>query len=171
MKLALHNYWRSSASHRVRIGLGLKELAYEYVVINILKREHQADTYRDRNPMAQVPTLEITEDDGAVHTIAQSLPILEYLEERFPEPPLFPRDPARRGGHVSLAHPDAWPICRALIERARVVPGFRGPDSIRLGLPPLYTRFTDVYDALERLRSLVERGEHKLVHASRLRVT
>jgi len=82
-----------------------------------------------------------------------------------------PRDPARRGGHVSLAHPEAWPICRALIERARVVPDFRGPDSIRLGLPPLYTRFTDVHDALERLRALVERGEHKLVHASRLRVT
>jgi kynureninase len=82
-----------------------------------------------------------------------------------------PRDPARRGGHVSIAHPEAWPICRALIERARVVPDFRGPDSIRLGLPPLYTRFTDVYDALERLRNLVERGEHKLVHASRLRVT
>jgi len=72
---------------------------------------------------------------------------------------------------VSLAHPEAWQICRALIERARVVPDFRGPDSIRLGLPPLYTRFTDVHDALERLRSLVERGEHKLVHTSRLRVT
>ena len=82
-----------------------------------------------------------------------------------------PRDAARRGGHVSLAHPEAWQICRALIERARVVPDFRGPDSIRLGLPPLYTRFTDVHDALERLRSLVERGEHKLVHTSRLRVT
>jgi kynureninase len=82
-----------------------------------------------------------------------------------------PRDPARRGGHVSLAHAEAWPICRALIERARVVPDFRGPDSIRLGLPPLYTRFTDVFDALERLRNLVERSEHKLVHASRLRVT
>jgi kynureninase len=82
-----------------------------------------------------------------------------------------PRDRTRRGGHVSLAHPEAWPICRALIERARVIPDFRGPDSIRLGLPPLYTRFTDVYDALERLRNLVERGEHKLVHASRLRVT
>jgi kynureninase len=82
-----------------------------------------------------------------------------------------PRDPARRGGHVCVAHPEAWPICRALIERARVVPDFRGPDSIRLGLPPLYTRFTDVYDALERLHGLVERGEHRLVHASRLRVT
>src|ERR687893_147017 len=58
-----------------------------------------------------------------------------------------PRDPTLRGGHVSLAHPDAWPITRALIERARVIPDFRGPDSIRLGLPPLYTRFTDVHDA------------------------
>jgi kynureninase len=82
-----------------------------------------------------------------------------------------PRDPARRGGHVSLAHPEAWPVCRALIERARVIPDFRGPDSIRLGLPPLYTRFTDVYDALERLRGLVERGEHRLVQPSGLRVT
>jgi kynureninase len=82
-----------------------------------------------------------------------------------------PRDPTRRGGHVSIAHPEAWPICRALIERARVVPDFRGPDSIRLGLPPLYTRFADVYDALDRLRTLVERGEHRLVHTSRLRVT
>ncbi len=82
-----------------------------------------------------------------------------------------PRDAARRGGHVSLAHAEAWPICRALIERARVIPDFRGPDTIRLGLPPLYTRFTDVHDALERLRALVERGEHRLVQSSRLRVT
>ena len=82
-----------------------------------------------------------------------------------------PRRADRRGGHVSIAHAEAWPICRALIERARVIPDFRGPDSIRLGLPPLYTRFTDVYDALDRLRGLVERGEHRLVEASRLRVT
>jgi kynureninase len=81
-----------------------------------------------------------------------------------------PRDATRRGGHVSLAHAEAWPICRALIERARVIPDFRGPDSIRLGLPPLYTRFTDVYDALERLRVLVERGEHRVIQTSRLRV-
>ena len=82
-----------------------------------------------------------------------------------------PRDPARRGAHLSLAHPEAWPICRALIERARVIPDFRGPDSIRLGVPPLYTRFVDVHDALERLRGLVERGEHHEVKAGKLRVT
>ncbi|MGH2745170.1 MAG: kynureninase [Thermoleophilaceae bacterium] len=82
-----------------------------------------------------------------------------------------PRDPARRGAHVCLAHPEAWPICRALIERAHVVPDFRGPDSIRLGVPPLYTRFTDVYDALERLSALIERGEHREVETGNLRVT
>jgi kynureninase len=82
-----------------------------------------------------------------------------------------PRDPARRGAHVSLAHDEAWPICRALIERARVIPDFRGPDSIRLGVPPLYTRFVDVYDALERLAGLVERGDHRDVDSGPLRVT
>jgi kynureninase len=82
-----------------------------------------------------------------------------------------PRDPARRGSHVSLRHADAWPICRALIERANVVPDFRGPDSIRLGVAPLYTRFVDVWDALDRLRGVVERGEQKLVDVTRARVT
>lgn len=92
MKLVLHNYWRSSASHRVRIGLGLKQLQYEYVFVNIVKHENFGEAYRARNPMAQVPTLEITEDDGAVRAIAQSIPILEYLEERFPEPHILPSD-------------------------------------------------------------------------------
>jgi kynureninase len=82
-----------------------------------------------------------------------------------------PRDAARRGAHVSLVHNDAWPICRALIERARVIPDFRGPDSIRLGVPPLYTRFVDVYEALERLADLVERGGHRDVESGPLRVT
>jgi maleylpyruvate isomerase len=92
VKLVLHNYWRSSASHRVRIGLGLKKLPFEYVIINILKRDQHADAYRAKNPMAQVPTLEITEDDGTVCAINQSLPILEYLDERFREPAIMPKD-------------------------------------------------------------------------------
>jgi kynureninase len=82
-----------------------------------------------------------------------------------------PRDPARRGSHVSVRHDEAWPICRALIERANVIPDFRGPDSIRLGVAPLYTRFVDVWDALDRLRGLVERGEQRLVDQQRSRVT
>jgi kynureninase len=82
-----------------------------------------------------------------------------------------PREPGRRGSHVSLRHEEAWPICRALIERANVVPDFRGPNSIRLGVAPLYTRFADVWDALDRLRGLVERGEQRLVDATPGRVT
>ena len=82
-----------------------------------------------------------------------------------------PRDAARRGSHVSLRHPEAWPICRALIERANVIPDFRGPDSVRLGVAPLYTSFADVWDALDRLRGLVERGEQREVDAERSRVT
>jgi len=82
-----------------------------------------------------------------------------------------PRDPHRRGSHVSLNHPEAWPICRALIERADVVPDFRGPDSVRLGIAPLYTRFVDVWDAIDRLRDLVERGVQREVDQTRARVT
>jgi kynureninase len=82
-----------------------------------------------------------------------------------------PRDPDRRGAHVSLRHGEAWPITRALIERARVIPDFRGPDAIRLGLPPLYTRFADVHEATTRLRELVERGEHREIDAAPGRIT
>jgi kynureninase len=82
-----------------------------------------------------------------------------------------PRDPARRGSHVSLRHAEAWPICRALTERAGVVPDFRGPDSVRLGVAPLYTRYVDAWDAIDRLHGLVERGDQKLVDAARSRVT
>jgi kynureninase len=82
-----------------------------------------------------------------------------------------PRDPERRGGHVSIRHADGWRICRALIERANVVPDFRAPDSIRLGLPPLYTRFVDAWEIVDRLALLVESGEHELVSAAPARVT
>ena len=82
-----------------------------------------------------------------------------------------PRDPALRGAHVSLRHPDAWRICRALIEHANVVPDFRHPDSIRLGLPPLYTRFVDVWDAFDRLVALIAAGTHLRMPAAATRVT
>jgi maleylacetoacetate isomerase len=103
MKLVLHNYWRSSASHRVRIGLGLKELAFEYVAVNIVKGEQFTEDYRAKNPMAQVPTLEIIGDDGRRIVLTQSLPILEYLDERWPELPILPRDPYLRAKARALA--------------------------------------------------------------------
>jgi len=103
MKLRLHNYWRSSASHRVRIGLGLKQLAFEYVAVDISAGEQGAPAYRAANPMQQVPTLEVVEDDGTRHFLPQSLAILEFLEERFPDPPLLPQDPYLRARTRALA--------------------------------------------------------------------
>jgi maleylpyruvate isomerase len=103
MKLVLHNYWRSSASYRVRIGLALKELAYDYVAVNIVKRDQFSNSYRDKNPMSQVPTLVITEADGSVHTLTQSLPILEFLDERFAVAPLLGKDLYTRQRSRALA--------------------------------------------------------------------
>ena len=82
-----------------------------------------------------------------------------------------PRDPARRGSHVSIAHPDGYRICRALIEQGHVVPDFRAPDRIRCGLSPLTTRFVDVWDAMDRLRALVEAGAHLAYGTERGAVT
>ncbi|HEX6393984.1 MAG TPA: kynureninase [Acidimicrobiales bacterium] len=66
-----------------------------------------------------------------------------------------PADPSRRGAHVSLIHPEAWPICSSLIARDLVVPDFRVPDTIRLGPAAAYTRFVDVFDAVERIEHLL----------------
>ncbi|MFT3697108.1 MAG: maleylacetoacetate isomerase [Kofleriaceae bacterium] len=96
MKLALHNYWRSSASYRVRIALNLKNLPFEYVIVNILKQEQFTDPYVAKNPMSQVPTLVMTEDDGTTRILVQSLPILELLDEKFPDPPFLPKTPFER---------------------------------------------------------------------------
>ncbi len=86
-----------------------------------------------------------------------------------------PRDPLRRGAHVSLTHPSAWQISQALVETADVIPDFRadtaGNGSIRLGPAPLYTRYVDVWDAMARLRDLVSAGAHESFSAEPGRVT
>lgn len=74
-----------------------------------------------------------------------------------------PRDPDRRGGHVSLRHDQAWAITRGLIHQAKVLPDFRAPDVVRIGLSPLTTSFADVHAAVGRLHALVA-GDHHLAH-------
>lgn len=99
--MKLYSYWRSSASWRVRIGLAYKQIAYEYVPVNLVREggEQHKPEYQARNPMEQVPTLEL--DDGRL--LSQSLAILEYLEETVPTPPLLPRDPYQRARARQLA--------------------------------------------------------------------
>jgi len=91
--LKLYNYFRSSASFRVRIALGLKGLPYEYAAVHLTKGggEQFAPAFRALNADALIPVLD---DDGVVLT--QSLAIIEYLDETRPEPPLLPADPVER---------------------------------------------------------------------------
>ena len=85
--IRLYSYWRSSAAYRVRIALNLKGLAHEIVPVSLAPgvSEHRGDAYRAVNPQMLVPFLE----DGEI-AIGQSMAILEYLEERYPDTPLLP---------------------------------------------------------------------------------
>jgi maleylacetoacetate isomerase len=91
--LRLYSYWRSSASHRVRIALQLKGLDYEYVPVHLATdggAQHSA-AYRALNPQSRVPALETA--DGV---LTQSMAIMEWLEETFPDPRLLPATAAGR---------------------------------------------------------------------------
>ncbi len=81
-----------------------------------------------------------------------------------------PRDPERRGSHVTFHHPAAWQLTQALIDSG-VVPDFRTPDRVRLGPAPLYTRFVDVWDGMDRFRALLEDASFARYPAERARVT
>jgi maleylpyruvate isomerase len=96
-ELVLYNYWRSSSSHRVRIALALKGLPYRYVAVNLLTDEQKADAHTARSPTGFVPCLAI---DGVQYV--ESVAIVELLEERFPTPPLYPRDSHGRARVRSL---------------------------------------------------------------------
>lgn len=88
-RIALYSYWRSSSSWRVRIGLELKGVAYAYRPVDLRAGAQFSPEHRARNAMGQVPVLEV-EEEGVVRHLTQSMAILEWLDERFPTPPLLP---------------------------------------------------------------------------------
>jgi len=91
--MKLYSYFLSSASYRVRIALNLKGLKYDYVGVNLRKSEQHNDAYLKINPQGLVPLLEL--DNGG--TIHQSTAILEFMEEQYPTPALYPTDAMARG--------------------------------------------------------------------------
>lgn len=97
--MQLYNYFRSSASYRVRIALRLKGLDYDYLPVHLVKGEHQQPTYTQRVGDALVPTL--VTDDGAA--LSQSMAIIEYLDETHPTAPLLPATPLARAHVRALA--------------------------------------------------------------------
>jgi maleylacetoacetate isomerase len=98
MVVTLYDYYRSSASYRVRIALNLKRVPYERVPVNLLEGEQREEAYRERNPQGFVPMLDTGEE-----RLTQSLAIISWLEWKFPAPPLLPANPSPRSHVFALA--------------------------------------------------------------------
>lgn len=98
MNIVLHDYWRSSASYRVRICLNLKGVAYERVPVNLLTGEQGDAANRAINPQGFVPTLVV---DG--RPLTQSLAIVDWLDANFADPPMVDKDPFVRSAQLARA--------------------------------------------------------------------
>lgn len=96
--MELYNYFRSSASYRVRIALAIKGLDYDYLPVHLQKNEQSGESYAGVSASRLVPLLR----DGT-HSVTQSLAIIEYLDETHPQPPLLPGTPAERARVRALA--------------------------------------------------------------------
>jgi maleylacetoacetate isomerase len=106
--LVLYAYWRSSASYRVRLALAAKRLPFKVVPVNIVTGENTGDAHLNRSPTGYVPALVV---DG--HAFSESVAILELLDELYPEPALYPRDPfarARVRGLVEIINAGIQPL-------------------------------------------------------------
>jgi maleylacetoacetate isomerase len=124
--MRLHSYWRSQASFRVRIALHLKGISFETSTLDLLAGEQLSEPYRSLNPQRAVPTLEL--GDGT--SLVQSLAILEYLDERHPDPPLLPENLADRAHARALAlalaadsHPFVVPRVRSYLGKELALEG------------------------------------------------
>jgi maleylacetoacetate isomerase len=113
--MKLYTYWRSQASYRVRIALRLKGLPFETVSLDLLRGDQFEDAYRAVNAEMVVPSL----IDGDAPPLVQSLAILEYLEEKYPEPPLLPHSLAARAHVRALAQTVAMDAHPFIVPRVR----------------------------------------------------
>jgi maleylacetoacetate isomerase len=141
----LYHYWRSSSSWRVRWALHEKGIAFTAVAVDLLKGEQAQPAYLARNPLGHVPLLTI---DG--HDLTESVAILEYLEERFPERPLLPADPlgrARVRQLVQVIVADTQPLQNLSVLR-HVGQEVDKPDAQKAWARHYITRGLDAYEAL-----------------------
>lgn len=148
--LKLSSYWRSSSSWRVRVALAAKGIPCEIVPVNLLKAEQKGDAYKQKNALAQVPALEVTDTTtGATATVTQSLAIIEFLEDAFPSHgcSMYPGDAVQRAraremaevvnsGTQPLQNLSTWKKIAADSKGAMDGRAF-GADAIRTGLAAL----------------------------------
>ncbi|KAE9446180.1 hypothetical protein C3L33_21921, partial [Rhododendron williamsianum] len=157
-KLKLYSYFRSSCSHRVRIALKLKGLEYEYKAVNLLKGEHFSPEFTKLNPIGYVPVL-VDEDI----VVSDSFAILMYLEEKYPQHPLLPRDLQRRAINyqkyiAEKVNPDeqnVWArnhIGKGLAALEKLLHDYAGKyatgDEVYLTPYPLLSRLNEAYNQL-----------------------
>ena len=128
--------------------------------------------------LAMEASVEILVRAGMKRLRRKSLAQTEYLiqlSDHFLSPLGFslgsPRAAEQRGSHVSLRHAEGYRINRALIEAMALIPDFRAPDNLRLGIAPLYTRYVDIWEAAQRIRRVVEERIYERYSAERLAVT
>ena len=117
-------------------------------------------------------------DAGISRLRAKSIGLTEYaieLTDAWLAPLGFmvgsPREPDRRGSHISIRHPEGYRINRALIEEMNVIPDFREPDNLRLGFAPLYTSYVDVWQGMDRIRRVVTEDRYEKYARQRTLVT
>ncbi len=128
--------------------------------------------------LAMEASLDPIIEAGMAHIRDKSVRLTEYLIHLYDSllAPLgfslgSPRDPHLRGSHVSIRHPEGYRINRALIEEMNLIPDFRDPDNIRLGLAPLYISFQEVWEGMDRIRRVVEERRFEKYPTQRLTVT
>ncbi|QUS58752.1 maleylacetoacetate isomerase [Pseudovibrio brasiliensis] len=127
--ITLYDYWRSSASYRVRIALNLKGLSYDMVTVNLLKGEQKDTDNLKRNPQGFVPSLDLEGD-----MMTQSLAIIEYLDELHPSPALMPATARERARVRMLSHAiamDIHPVCNLGVVQ-RIVELSGGDDQVKV---------------------------------------
>ena len=128
--------------------------------------------------LAMEPGIDLLLEAGILPLREKSIQLSSYFIDLFDAKlaPLgfslgTPREVEKRGSHVSIRHPDAYQINRALIEEMNVIPDFREPDNLRLGLTPLYTTYEDVWNCIDRIYTVITEKRYSRFTANRLPVT
>ena len=115
--MILHHYWRSTASYRVRVALGLKGIEAELRAVDLATGEHLAPPFAAIAPRGFLPVLEDASEDGPVR-LGQSLAIIDYLDARYPQAPTLPARQPERARAMMLAHMvalDIHPVCNLTV--------------------------------------------------------
>ena len=144
MGYTLYSAWRATAPYRVRIGLALKGVEYDYVAVDLIKGEQREPAYRAVNPQGLTPALDL----GDGHVLTQSLAILEWLEETRPEPPILPRSALDRAAVRAMADViacDIHPLNNTRVGRALNKLGVSKEDNLAW----VHRWISDGFDTLE----------------------